>query len=238
MEVRIQDRLNEPTRLPGAVVVIDVWRACTSLCCLLDRGVAAVFLARTAEEAKAEGAKRPDALLLGEYRGITLADFDLGNSPAEIMSTPLQGRTIVMTTSNCTRGVHHALEASHLLCAGFVNASATVRHLQRLAPERVTLLAMGNLESSCPADLACAEWLASSLNGEGERDFAALRARLLASPEAQKFYDDARIEFSREDLDWSLDLDALPYVSEVLRGNRLPAIDPSRTSPPGARTPG
>jgi len=224
MKVRIQDRLDEPMRLPGAVVVIDVWRACTSLCCLLDQGAASVFLARTAEEAKAEGARRPDALLLGERRGRTLEGFDLGNSPAELMKASLQGRTVVMTTSNCTRGVHHALDASRLLCAGFVNAAATVRYLQRLAPERVTLVAMGNLESSCPADLACAEWLASCLNGEGGRDFGALRGRLLASREARKFYDDAKIEFSRQDLEWSLDLDALPHVLEVLRGNSLPFI--------------
>ncbi|MEE4329444.1 MAG: 2-phosphosulfolactate phosphatase [Wenzhouxiangella sp.] len=224
MEVRIQDRLNEPTRLPGAVVVIDVWRACTSLCCLLERGVASVFLARTADEAKAERARQPDALLLGEYRGRQLADFDLGNSPAEIMKASLRGRTIVMTTSNCTRGVHHALDADLLLCAGFVNAAATVRYLQRLAPERVTLVAMGNLESSCPADLACAEFLASALGGTDGRDFAALRTHLLATPEAQKFYDDARIEFSREDLEWSLHLDALPFVLEIERGDRLPVV--------------
>lgn len=226
MDVQILDRLSEPKRLPGAVVVIDVWRACTTLCCLMEQGVASVSLARTADEAKAEGARRPDALLLGEHRGRTLADFDLGNSPAEIMRTGLSGRSIVMTTSNCTRGVHNALGADHLFCAGFVNARATVRFLQNLAPGQVTLVAMGNLDRSCPADMACAEYLAARLTDERCRDFGELRAELLASREAQKFHDDKRVEFSVQDLEWSLELDALPYVLEVQRGQRLPAIHP------------
>jgi 2-phosphosulfolactate phosphatase len=210
------------------VVVIDVWRACTSLCCLVEQGVASVLLAKTADEAKAEACRHRQALLLGEYRGRMLADFDLGNSPAEIMAASLAGRTIVMTTSNCTRGVHHAIDASHLLCAGFVNADATVRFLKRLAPDRVTLVAMGNLDTFCPADRACADYLAASLTGQDRRDFAALRAELLASPEAQKFHDDARVEFSKRDLTLSLDLNGRPHVLQVQRGERLPVIRPQQ----------
>ncbi len=121
-----------PSALAGAVVaVIDVLRASTTIAVALDAGARAVIPFLEPEDARraAQGHARGDVLLAGERQMRAIPGFDVGNSPLEFTSDVVQGRTVLLTTTNGTRALHAAHEAAEVHVASFVNVSASVAAL-------------------------------------------------------------------------------------------------------------
>ncbi len=98
-----------------AVAVVDVLRATTTICTALHHGARAVIVAAEIDEAArlAQALDRRDVLLVGERGGKPIPGFALGNSPREMTTDVVDGKTLVMTTTNGTRA---------LLCAGRARA--------------------------------------------------------------------------------------------------------------------
>jgi len=120
----------EPAVLAEAtVVIIDVVRATTSIVEALAQGVRTVFPTSSAEEAVKLAASlgREDTLLCGERKGLKIEGFDLGNSPAEFIGGELDGKRLVMTTTNGTPAIQAADEAARVLVCAFTNLSAVAR---------------------------------------------------------------------------------------------------------------
>ena len=120
----------EPAVLAEAtVVVIDVVRATTSIVEALANGLRAVFPTSSTEEAVKLAASlgREDTLLGGERKGLKIEGFDLGNSPGEYVGEELDGKRLVMTTSNGTPALRRAEEAARVLVCSFTNLTAVAR---------------------------------------------------------------------------------------------------------------
>jgi 2-phosphosulfolactate phosphatase len=119
-------------RLAGkTLVLIDVLRASTTICQALKAGARAVIPVLEPGEAAEMRAKigADLALLGGEREGIKIEGFDLGNSPYEYVESRIKGKTIILTTSNGTRGYMKA-GLSHLIMTGaIVNISAVVEKI-------------------------------------------------------------------------------------------------------------
>src|SRR4051812_17592854 len=96
----------------GVAVVVDVLRASTVMIHALAAGSKEVVPCLEIEEARQVKARLPagTALLAGERHGRPIEGFDLSNSPAEFTAEACRGRTIVLTTTNGTRGVLACLE--------------------------------------------------------------------------------------------------------------------------------
>lgn len=107
-------------------VVIDVLRASTTLVTMLERGAREICLAVDVEEARGMFARRPGALLCGEYGGAAPPGFHYGNSPVEYESLDLAGREIVFATSNGTKALAALAGSPNVLVGCFRNASAVV----------------------------------------------------------------------------------------------------------------
>lgn len=117
----------EPAVLAEAtVVVIDVVRATTSIVEALANGLKAVFPTSSTEEAVKLAASlgREDTLLGGERKGLKIEGFDLGNSPGDYVAEELDGKRLVMTTTNGTPALRAADEAARVLVCAFTNLSA------------------------------------------------------------------------------------------------------------------
>jgi len=122
----------EPAVLAEAtVVVIDVVRATTSIVEGLANGLRAVFPMSSTEDAVKLAASlgREDTLLGGERKGLKIEGFDLGNSPTEYMGEHVEGKRLVMTTTNGTPVLRAADEAGRGLVCAFTNLSAVARSL-------------------------------------------------------------------------------------------------------------
>ncbi len=94
------------------VLVIDVLRASTSIAVALAHGARAVIPFDSSDEvvARAEAFERAEVRLAGERKMRPIAGFDLGNSPREFTRDTIEGKTVLMTTTNGTvaRALHRA----------------------------------------------------------------------------------------------------------------------------------
>ena len=112
-----------------SVAVLDVLRATTTIAVALHNGAKAVLPAGSTEEALriAQNLERDDVLLAGERRSVRIPGFALGNSPLEFGPEAVQGKTIVLTTTNGTPALIAAHGAREVIVGAAVNFAATVQ---------------------------------------------------------------------------------------------------------------
>ena len=143
--------LRDCDQATGTVVVIDVVRAFTTAAFAFAAGAREVLLTDSVETAFAlrdRFARQGDdeVLLMGEVGGEPIEGFDLGNSPAALVASPLdlRGKRLIQRTSAGTKGVVCASAGADVLLPGsLVVGRATARYLRRLAPEQVTFVITG-----------------------------------------------------------------------------------------------
>lgn len=118
-------------RSGATVVIVDAFRASTSICVLAARGVRVRPIASLEEALNAEADYR-----LGERGSAKAAGFDFGNSPTELMASDLRpGSAAVLSTTNGTRVIRAAQGARAVLTGAFVNAGAVADAARSLGPE-------------------------------------------------------------------------------------------------------
>jgi 2-phosphosulfolactate phosphatase len=201
----------------GLVVVIDVLRAFTTAAYALAAGATEIIPVRTVAEAVALRQRLPDALIAGEVLGTRVPAFDLGNSPSEVLRTPLAGKRLIQRTSGGTQGLVRAAGATTVLAGSFVCAGATLRYLQRLQPAEVTFVITGAYPGwDGDEDRACAEYLSAGLHGR-RADAGPFLARVRASVPGRLFADAAHPEYPAEDLHCCLALDRFDFALRVER---------------------
>lgn len=194
----------------GLVVVIDVFRAFTVACHLVEAGAARLHPLTDPRRALRLRDAHPGWLAIGERHGRRLPGFDFGNSPSEICGADLRGRTVLHTTHAGTEGLMNAGLADEVLTGSLVNAAAICRYIRHRQPSRVSLVRMGQeARERCAEDDLCAGIIAARLAGDSP-DAAALAAGLRYAPSARRFLD--------PEADWAPEAD-LGYCIEVDRFN-------------------
>jgi len=164
MDIQILQLLDGARQARGLTVIIDVLRAFSLECYLMDRGVAEIRPVRTLEEAFAWRERDPSALLVGERGGAKCEGFDFGNSPSGIPAEAVRGRRIIHTTSAGTQGLTQAVHATERIAGSLVNAAAVAAYIRARKPETVSLVCMGNAGvREAAEDLLCAEYIRSLL---------------------------------------------------------------------------
>lgn len=126
-----QNGVQEKELKDRTVVVVDVFRATTTIITALHNGCKEVIPVADIEEAIAFSRNYDkNTFLLGGERNIHKIDgFDLSNSPSEYTRQAVEGRIILMTTTNGTKAVKKTHEAKEVLIAGFVNVDAVASYL-------------------------------------------------------------------------------------------------------------
>ncbi len=102
------------------IIVIDTLRAGTTIAKALYNGALGVYPVAEVEKAFEIRKKIPSAILAGERKSFKIEGFDLGNSPREFTKDVVNGKNIVLTTSNGTQAVErfkgYGLMVSMALC--------------------------------------------------------------------------------------------------------------------------
>ena len=113
-------------RTGAAVVVVDAFRASTTIAVLVCKGARVVPVASIAHARSYAGAD----FRAGERGGAKVAGFDFGNSPTEILEAKVPpGSTVVLSTTNGTRVIEAVKGAPAILTGAFVNAYALADEL-------------------------------------------------------------------------------------------------------------
>lgn len=206
-------------------VVIDVIRAFTTTDVALRRGARRILLADTLEGARRLAAAGSDRLLAGERGAIAPPGFDLGNSPAQMDETDVEGRELVLTTSNGVKATVHAFFGGPVFVTGFSNAGTTVDALHRRidgGARRIQLIAS---HPEGDEDVACAEWIRARLHGLDTPDDEDVVRRIRDSRAAEKFLDPTRGEFRADDIDYCARRDDAPWAMMVSDADEAPVIE-------------
>jgi 2-phosphosulfolactate phosphatase len=170
--------------LDGCIaVVIDVIRASTTIVAALVHGARCVIPALTEREALtlASAYSPSEVLLAGEKGGEKIEGFPFGNSPLELSSPVVSGKSVILTTTNGTRLLLKAREAGLITVCGFVNIRHIAEWVCRQARDVVVLCA-GRSGTFSLEDAVCAGMLATLLlesDSIEDEDDAARAARFL-----------------------------------------------------------
>ena len=159
----------------GMVIVIDVLRAFSCSALMFHYGIRDLALVKTVDEALAFRQRDPDYLVAGEVKGIKVDGFDIGNSPADIVSKGesfFSGRRVAARSSAGTQGVlAAATHAEEVILGSYMTGAATARYIRERARVRagdtlVTIVAMG-FEGVRPSveDERCGDYLQHLLTG-------------------------------------------------------------------------
>lgn len=150
----------------GLTVVIDVFRAFTTACFIMNNGADCIYPVGTVDTAFALKKELLDAILIGERNEVIIPGFDYGNSPANIENINFRGKSVIHTTSAGTQGIVNAVNADEIITASFVNAPAVADYIKKKNPGTVSFVCMGKkaVEPS-EEDTWCAEYIKSILEG-------------------------------------------------------------------------
>ncbi|MCK9402050.1 MAG: 2-phosphosulfolactate phosphatase [Chitinophagaceae bacterium] len=112
------------------VVVIDVFRATSTIATALYNGAQRVIPVDSVDLCIRMG-KETSGITAGERDGKVIEGLAYGNSPAEYPRSFIEGKTLVLTTTNGTRLLHLALNnsASEVITGSFPNLTAVCDHL-------------------------------------------------------------------------------------------------------------
>ena len=112
------------------VVIIDVLRATSTIATALANGARSIIPVDSVSRCTEIG-RQIDGITAGERDGKIADGLQHGNSPFEYPREFIEGKTLVLTTTNGTRLLHMALEkgAKEIITGSFPNLSAVCDHL-------------------------------------------------------------------------------------------------------------
>lgn len=167
MEVNILQGVNGAKKSKGTAIIIDVFRASSTILVCLHNGSKEIIPVNSVEKAFLLKEKHPSYILVGERNGKKIDGFDYGNSPSTMASLDLKNKTIILSTSSGTKGIIQAENTDECLIASFTNISKVISYLKEKNPKDVAIIPMG-LNATTPAreDDLCAEYIIKSLQNK------------------------------------------------------------------------
>lgn len=150
-----------PAEVAGrVVVVIDVLRASTSIAVALHNGARAVIPFDNTEEvvARSKAFDRAEVRLAGERKMFPIPGFDLGNSPREFTRDAVEGKTVLLSTTNGTAALVGVQGARDVVVGAYVNFSPVAALLRAAARGEtdVAIVCAGRERHFSLEDAACA----------------------------------------------------------------------------------
>jgi 2-phosphosulfolactate phosphatase len=132
-----------PAEVHGRTVfVVDILRATTVMCVALSHGAKALIPVASTEEALrlAQTIGKADVLLAGERNCLGIPGFHLGNSPLEMSESAVQGKTIIVTTSNGTEALLACQGAAFVYPAAAANLTLAAERAREAIQARQNIL--------------------------------------------------------------------------------------------------
>lgn len=134
------------------VVIIDVFRATSTIAAALHNGAKMVIPVATVEECIDMKDKVENCITAGERDGKVAPGLEYGNSPLEYPRSFIQDKILALTTTNGTKLLHMVKGAEAIIIGSFLNLDAICAYL--IAQGKKVLLACAawkdrvNLEDS------------------------------------------------------------------------------------------
>lgn len=148
-------------------IVLDIFRATSCIVTAMANGCNRIIPASAIEDAHVLSSQIGPALLAGERQSIKIKGCDLGNSPFEFCREKVQGKTIIMTTTNGTLAIKMTEEAYCTLIGCFLNAKAVCQRAKEHGKD-ILIVCAGTDGLFSLEDTLCAGLLVHLLKDENE----------------------------------------------------------------------
>ena len=145
-------------------IVLDIFRATTSITTAMANGCAVIYPVLTVEEARRMAGENPGCLLAGERKSIQIAGFDLGISPYDFSSDNVRGRSVIMTTTNGTAAIKATEGAHRTFIGSFLNAEAVCAQIAAHGKD-ILIVCAGTEQTFSLEDALCAGYMVKILQG-------------------------------------------------------------------------
>ena len=111
------------------VVIIDIFRATSTITAALHNGARVVMPVASVAECIEMGADMPGSITAGERDGKVAAGLQHGNSPLEYPTEFIKDKTLILTTTNGTRLLHMVKDAHAIVIGSFLNLQVICDYL-------------------------------------------------------------------------------------------------------------
>ncbi|WP_290703766.1 2-phosphosulfolactate phosphatase [Ferroplasma sp. Type II] len=163
--VNIIDGRKEKKFDDSTKVLIDIFRATTTLPLMLYRGAEFIIPVRTVTETRRMKAKNPEYLTSGERYGIRIPGFNYGNSPGVIINEDLSNKTLLFTSTNGIKVLFKIMEyPGTIYLSSFINFTATYDAIKD--SDRVSIIVSNRPDGVSDEDYIYANMLKSKLEGK------------------------------------------------------------------------
>jgi 2-phosphosulfolactate phosphatase len=142
------------------VIIVDVLRASTTVATALGNGAKTVIPVEGPDEviSRSKEFHRSQIILAGEQKMHPITGFDLGNSPQDFTKKAVEGKTILITTTNGTRALLGVQGARDIVIASYVNFTAVLAMMKVAASSNtdIAIICAGEEGGFTLEDAACA----------------------------------------------------------------------------------
>ncbi|MFY9152385.1 MAG: 2-phosphosulfolactate phosphatase [Prolixibacteraceae bacterium] len=219
MEINILQLLEGAKKAQGLTVIIDVFRAFSTACYAISAGIQQIYPVGDLQIAYSLKQQNPDFILVGERNEQKPEGFDFGNSPSQLLTANLEGKSMVHTTSSGTQGIANATGADEIITGSFVNAAAIINYIRKKNPEKVSLVCMG-YSCSYPTDedTLLAVYIKNELEGL-PNDFLGMVEQIRTGDGARFFAPEKQEWAPAADFDLCLSLNRFDFILKVEQEN-------------------
>ncbi|MFO7889309.1 MAG: 2-phosphosulfolactate phosphatase [bacterium] len=151
------------------VVVVDVFRATSTIITAIHNGARQVVPFMKTEEVEKKAAEYPadEVLKCGERKGYKFSGFDLGNSPLKYTRDEIYKKTLLFTSTNGSQVFKKVTPAGKILIGGFLNVNNVVDSIVKNKVDCIIACA-GNYGKISIEDSVCAGMILARLQENGK----------------------------------------------------------------------
>lgn len=164
LEWWLKDSQNDITN--KNVVVIDTLRATSVIVAALSNKAKAVYPFRETKSCiDFKNTLSGEVLLGGERKGLKIEGFDLTNSPLDYKKEVIEGKNIIMSTSNGTKTLEMTKDAKETIVCALINVTSVAKYLSKKS-EDLIIVCSGTQGKLSNDDFITAGMLVSKLYEE------------------------------------------------------------------------
>jgi len=182
-------------------VVVDVFRAFTTACYVLDQQPASYKLTTKSSVIERLAKDLLNPVLIGKpEKSFDYVLYHIPNSPTRSSELELSGRDVLHRTQGGARGILESKTADVTLAAAFVNAKATVDYIRKFTDPEVHIVPMGHEgKTASLEDDVCADYIEAMLQ-EKELEIGAFTKTIKNGP-GSYFFSEDQWQYPREDFE-------------------------------------
>lgn len=139
MKINIYSHLDDPAKIDGFTIVIDVFRAFTVAYYVWENNPDRYIITNSVDHALELKKRSHNPVLIGERDGVKVPGFDYGNSPTAIQDKDFSRCTVIHTTTAGTKGVLDQPAQNEVIVGSFVNKDAMLKYVSNKGIQTVNL---------------------------------------------------------------------------------------------------